>query len=286
MEQIVYVDLFFMINFSMDFLCLFLTAQLLSSKFSLLLSLLSAALGGIYACLALFVGAEGISGIFIDIIVCLLLCLVAFCKSGHIVGHTVVYFAVSAVLGGFMTAMFELLNRADLPLDEIQGDGISAWVLLALAVLGGIATLLGGKFFKRRAERQHTSVHIELDGKKATLKALCDSGNMLCEPISGKACIIADIDALDGILPVCMKDAVKNKSMEVYLENSNLARRIRLIPTHTATSDGILIAIRCDFLGVGDGKNMHGVEALLALSVIGDSADGAEALVPASLMML
>ena len=53
MEQTVYIDLFFLINFSMDFLGLFLAAKLLERSKRLLRLALAAIFGGIYACVAL-----------------------------------------------------------------------------------------------------------------------------------------------------------------------------------------------------------------------------------------
>ncbi len=286
MEQTVYVDLFFMINFSMDFLCFFLVSQLLSSKLSLPRTLLASALGGIYSCLALFISAGGIFGIFLDICACILMCIICFGRCGHIFGHTAVYVAVSAVLGGFMTVLFDLLNRAELPLEQIERDGISAWLLLLLAVICGAITLFGGKFFKRQAERRRTRVHIELDRKQITLSAICDSGNMLCEPISGRACIIADIEAVSGFLPDCLLRSARVGSVALDEKHADFAKRLRIIPTHTATGDGLLVAVRCDSICIGEEGRAHEVEALLALSELGESADGAKALVPTSLMLI
>ena len=66
MTQTVYVDLYFLINFSMDFLCFFLTSKLLSAKLSFGRTLVASTLGGIYANLALFLPVSVFFSLVID----------------------------------------------------------------------------------------------------------------------------------------------------------------------------------------------------------------------------
>ncbi len=284
MEQVVYVDLFFIINFSMDFLCFFLEIQLLGSRMSLGRVIFSSILGGIYACVALFLPMVGIWDIALDFAVCALMCVIAFKSISHILGNTVLYIAISAVLGGFMTAMFLLLNRLELPLGDIEGDGISAYVLALLALVSAIASYLWGKVFRRRTSLKHTTVYIELDGRSVTLRGLCDSGNLLCEPISGKPCIVADTKALEPCLPEDILKMSRSGGLDSQISAGKSARRLRLIPTATATGDGVLIALRADKIYLGEGSGRREVDALVALSILGESADGASALVPTAIL--
>ncbi len=280
MEQVVYVDLFFIINFSMDFLCFFLEMQLLGGKLSVGRTVCASVLGGIYACIALFLPLAGIWDIVLDCAVCALMCIVAFRGVAHLFGNTVLYMAISAVLGGFMTAMFLLLNRMDLPLGDIEGDGISAYVLALLALASALGAYLWGKVFRRRTSVKYTTLYIELDGKSVTLKGLCDSGNLLCEPISGKPCIVADTAALSPCLPEDILKMSRRGGIDARIPLEKSAKRIRLIPTVTATGEGVLIALRADKIYLGEGRERREVDALVALSTLGESADGTDALIP------
>lgn len=285
MGQTVYVDLFFLINFSMDFLCFFLTSELLGGRLPIVRTLLASAVGGIYANVALFISVGGIWEILLDIGVCILMCLIVFGKGRSVVAHTCVYIAISMALGGFMTALFALLNRAELPLDEIHSDGISAWLLMLLAVISGVITLFGGRFFRRKSARKYTVVKVMFDGKSKTLSAYCDSGNLLRDPISGRPCVVADTDALRDILPKGIIKASKNKVADISSLSEDVARKIRLIPTKTATGDGLLLALRADKIFVGEGKDEREVNAMLAVCELGESNEGCQALVPAELMI-
>lgn len=290
MGQTVYVDLLFMINFSMDFLCFFLSAKLLSVKLSLGRTLTASAIGGIYANAALFLNVGAVAALFMDLLVCIVMCAVAFLKKGgglKLPLCVLVYFAISMALGGFMTAIFNLLNRANLPLSEGEtSDGISVWLFALLAAVSAVITLLGGRFFRKKSAQRRADVEITYDGKKAKLSAMTDSGNLLREPISGRPCIVADISSIENIIPAKLARAAKNKDIGIIetLPPKD-AKRVRVIPIRTAGGDGILIALRAETVTVDGGDGAKEVDALIALSDIEKSADGSEALLPPELLV-
>ena len=275
MGQTVYLDLFFIINFSMDFLCFYLAGALLGSKLSVLRMLLGAVLGGIYADASLFLPVSGLWELVLHIAVCFVMCIVVYGRRSALT-HTCVYIATSAVLGGFMTATFELLNTLDLPLSEVKGDGISAWTLLFLAAVSALITLFGGRFFRRKSATKYTEIKLEFQGKSVVLRGFCDSGNLLCDPISGKPCIVADRSSLSKLLS---SDILNCTAEEAHKLSAKYASRIRLIPAKTATGTGMLVAVRLDAIYL----DTRQVDALLALSELGEH-DGCQALVPCQLL--
>lgn len=286
MKQTVYVDLFFMINFSMDFLCFFLTSQILSSKLRTARTVLAAVIGGIYANLSLFLGVSGLWAVVIDIGVCALMCFVSFGKNGSLVVHTAVYMLVSMTLGGFMTAMFTLLNRANLPLTEVEADGISAWVLVILAAISAVLTLGGGRFFRRRSAKKYARICVYLDGKHKRLDAFCDSGNLLRDPLSGKICILVNMRSLSDLLPRYLSASARSEdAVELCKDDKDMARRIRLIPAHTAVGKGMLVALRMDKISIVESKGEREVDALLALCDSERFGEGCEALLPSELLI-
>ena len=289
MGQTVYADLYFMINFSMDFLCLFLAAKMLSMKLNVFRMLLAAALGGVYAVLALFLSVGRVWALVIDMAVCALLCAVAFAKRKQwraSVMFIPVYIAVSMVLGGFMTALFNLFNRLDIPLPEGDGDGMSIWLFAILAVLGGLSVLLGGRFFARKSSRKNADVTVTYKGKSVSVRALCDSGNLLRDPVSNCPCVVVDTAFLKGVLPDEVLDlsAKRNVLSLGGLCQENIAR-VRLIPAQTATGEGLLVAFRADSVDVDSGKGKRSADALIVASRLGNTADGSHALIPPELLM-
>ena len=283
MDRTVYVDLFFLINFSMDFLCFFLTCQLLSLKFRIWRVIAAAVLGGIYANVILLSGVTGPLATLCDIVACILMCAVAL-GFHKMLGNTLVYIAVSMTLGGFMTALFSLLNRVELPLGEISGDGISAYVLLILATLSAGLTLAGGKLFRKKVSRKYETISVSVGENERELRAFCDSGNILKDPISGKACVLASASALEGLVPPDILAIAKDKKVADFTElGSSAARRMRLIPTRTATGEGMLVAMRVDKMTLASDKKE--IDALLAICDNEGFGDECSALLPSELLM-
>ena len=270
--QTVYVDLYFLINFSMDFLCLYLTAKLLSERLSPIRGILAAAIGGIYANLALLFGLSGIVAILSDLAVCALICFSAFFGRGRIKRvplYILVYVAVSAALGGIMTALFYLFNRSGIFdfIKESDGDGISVWLFALLASISAVITLIGGRGATKKMSARGVELQITLLGRTVTVRGISDSGNLLREPLSGKPCIVVDRKGLEEILSKRLSEAVAQggaSRLEGLTDEER--RRIVLIPAKTATGSDMLVGIRAERVLVRCGGKERSADVILALS--------------------
>ena len=180
-----------------------------------------------------------------------------------------------------MTALFNLVNRLELPLPKDASDGISVWMFAALAFISAGVTLLGGALFKKRTVQQKALLRIVYRGQEISLEAMTDSGNLLKDPISGESCIIVDIDTMRKILSKRICDAASEGDVGIISAlRAEDAKNIRLIPTKTAAGEGVLIGIRADEIGVDRGQGERRVSAIVVLSDIKDGADGNKALIP------
>ncbi len=291
MGQIVYVDLFFLVNFSMDFLTFFLTAKLLARPFPFARALMGSVLGGLYADAALFVPLPTFPALALDALACTVMCLITFGerkKWRSLPLYILVYVAISMALGGIMTALFHLLNRSELfsRAEAPSGDGISVWIFAVLALISAVVTALGGRFFVGRTAQKNAEVELCYDGKTVRLHAMTDSGNLLTEPISGRPCIVADIEAVSPILPREILKAVRQNAPELMGQMSpKNGKNLRLIPTRTASGGSILLGVRMDRITVDSDKGKREVDAVVVLTSLGRSADGNEALLPPSLLV-
>ena len=265
--QEIYADLYVLINFGMDLLCLTVTASLLHLPARRWRILSAAGMGGLYALLSLLFSPAGLVGLLLDLLAALGLSSVAFAERGNGFGRllrvTGVYFLSSVLLGGVMTALYALLNRLDLPLDSLQEDGLEAWIFALLGAAAGLATLKGGRLFAFSARRRYVTLTVTLFGKTATLRALLDSGNLLQDPLSGRGVIVADRRALRGLLPEKLTD---------LLADHELARLIRLIPVHSATGEGLLPAVIPEEVRVTDRRTTYSGDQLIAISDLGEEA--------------
>ena len=288
MEHTVYIDLYFMINFAMDFLCFYLTSWLLSLRRSLLRTMLASAFGALYACVALLVGMRGVWSILADLAICLIMCAIAYYRPKEaraVAVDALVYSAVSILLGGAMTALFYFFNR--IGLDRLLGseedaDGVSVWLFALIAIAGAIGTALSGRLMRKKATRRACRVSITLGGRTVTLDGICDSGNLLCEPISALPCIIIDPEYLDKLVGRGDARAVIDRRIEDLSEG--ICRRVRVIPMRTVGGESVGYGIRADRVRVGLGRETRSVEAFILAANEPISADGARALVPSELL--
>ncbi len=279
----VYIDLYVLINASMDLLCLLITARLLHRRLGALRALWASLLGGVYAAAALLLGLGGAFGLLLDGAAAILIVLIAFWTRGMRLGRllvgALVYVLISMALGGMMTALYVCLNRLDLPFEALQGDRLSVWVLCVLAPIAGLALSRGGRLLGISQRAQGVTVEATLLGRRVVMRAMVDSGNLLRDPVSGRGVIIADRSHLRGVLPRELTE--EGEAWMRWLESDpTRASRVRLIPARTATGSGLLPAILPDELILYDGKERFFADYLVAISELEGTANGFEAVVP------
>lgn len=284
MPQDVYADLLFLINFSMDYLCLYVCAKVMGRRIRLPRFLLSAAVGGIYSVVSLFLSVTSLLSIVIDVGVCLIMCAIVFAEKGRRLSSTLLctflFVGISMMTGGCMTAIFNFLNRLDLPLSDIGEDGISTYLFALLAAIAGFISLRSGELISKRAPIKECKVKITFQGQEIELLGFADSGNLVKDPISGKAVIIVDKETVAKSLPIVEFDMFKQGKATKNLPFGCL----RLIPINTASGKGILVAALPEKTVIEyehrKKRLSFEVDTLFAPSEIGKSAEGYTAIVP------
>ena len=285
MEQTVYADLLFLINFSMDLLCLFLTARILAVPFSLVRALSGAVLGGIYSVASLLFSTQT-SLLPLDLAFCFLMCAVV-CLSrreglGRLLLFTGVFFLNSALLGGIMTAVFNLMNRSAPPAADFTAEtDVPLWLFTLLALVAWTVTWVGGRFFRHRAQSPEAHLEIILGKRRAVVRALCDSGNLLIDPLSGRPVIVADLRVASVLLPA---DCPPLSSRDLSALPTSVAARMRLIPAASVGQSSLIPALRPDCIVVRVGNQTRKADALVGFAPLSATPSGIDAIVPPSLL--
>ncbi len=282
MEQTVWGDLLFFVNFCMDFQCLYLTARLLHRRFSVWRAALASAVGSVYAVAALFMETGRAAAFFCDLSVCALMCLLVFFERGRRLWRFFIpfalYFGVSAAVGGVMTALSYQLNRLTLPETNAAGG---PWFYV-LAAAGGLSTFAWGRLCQRRAKGKHAALRVVLDQKEVTFDCMTDTGNLLTDPVSGRPVVIVSERSAGALLPPPLLRALADRNAVAALPPA-LARRVRLVPSVSATGSGLLVAVLPDSAGLDAGRGERSVDLLLAPTAFEPGA-GYDALLPAALI--
>ncbi len=283
MPQDVYVDLLFLINFSMDYLCLYICKKILHRKIKTLKILLAAVLGGIYSSVALFLPLNTLISTLADLAVCFAMCAICFCEKQRPFYSTIpisfLYVGISMMTGGCMTAIYNLINRFFPSADFALSDDISAYVFAAVAAVAGVISLRHSTFLSHRSTVSECKIEVTIGDKSLTLFAIADSGNLVKDPLSGKSVILVDKNRISDIVDI---SSIELFSLGKISQNS--PKGLRLIPINTAAGKSVLAAFSADKISLfyeKSGKTAEAqIDALIAPSDIGRSADGYEAVVP------
>ena len=276
------------INFSMDFLALYITAKILHIKLIPKRLTLAASAGALYSLLALVVIPSGILGASISIGMSFLLTRVSFGKQPamHLLKNTAVFYLISFALGGGITAICNTLNiwqnKKELVINGSHGvvyGDIPFGLLILLALICGSFSLISGIIAKRKNAVKTAEIKITLASQAACLTGLVDSGNILKEPISGRPVIITTFEAVRKILPLCLIPLFRSGEMTVSTDSAYLSR-VRIIPSSTVNGKGLMYAFSPDSVDI-DGRS---VDVYIAVSGEAEDFGGCPALIPAEII--
>lgn len=169
------------------------------------------------------------------------------------------FYGVSFALGGMVMGISYYFSGAVLP-GQVRSyfNAISQYlwpgVLAALLLLFISVAVLPGYFRNRQGrEAMKMPVTIYLDGRKVTVKGLVDTGNSLCDPVSGEPVVIVEHGAIKDVLPDPMKEAgaFNGDAFSVIekMMNTHWSGRLRLIPFKSLGNDrGLLLGIKPDMV--------------------------------------
>ena len=267
--MVVYGDLLFLINFSMDFLCFYISCLLLHQKLPIFRACFSSLLGGMYSVMALFVTVNKIQAFAFDVLVLVVMCLMVYLKKEttlkRILKGIFLYFFVSALLGGLMTALFSLFNRIEILADDARmGEGIDVWIFALLVIIGSLITLKGGKIFRSSSATKTVTLEIESDIGRVELRALVDSGNLAIEPISGKSVVFASIEKCKKIIDKTTYDAL-NYNRDINNIPMSVLSKTRIVPTQALSGKTFLPALKFKKVTVNEGKKNKSIDVYVAV---------------------
>ncbi|MBR5314543.1 MAG: sigma-E processing peptidase SpoIIGA [Clostridia bacterium] len=276
------------INFSMDYLSLYITSKIMHLPSANKKTVLSAAVGALYSVGIVAISPNGSITAILSILASLLMTYIAYGRQpfAKFAKNTLVFYAVSFTLGGSITAICNLLNIwqnsrhivINGTFDTIYGDlPFGLFVILALGC--SVFSVISGKIIKKNTEKQICSLEIGIKNGSVKLEALVDSGNLLKDPISSKPVVIVTFNSLRPILPVEMLNVFKNK--DISTDHGILKdAKIRFIPTSTVCGQGLLFAFCPDFIKINDSI----ADAYIAIDSMQNSFGEYNAIVPVSLI--
>ena len=283
----VYVDVLFLINFSMDAIALYLTARLCSVKYNILRVCISSSLGAIYSLISVFCRFIPLFEIVILVSVSVFMVCISFDLSSFFecVKTTVVFYIASSVIGGIISSLYTLLvGYIDIP-DSVRGKKISVGLLLILSLVSIFLSVFLTRLHGSGNMPGKIDLTILVLNKELKCVGIVDSGNLLKEPLTNKPVIVIDAKKLTGILSRAYLDMAKD--MDFSKTNALTQQEMsvfRVIPASSVCGQGYLLGVNTQRVCIGYKRKNKYCElerdAVLALS----SGVGQECIVPASIL--
>lgn len=268
-ETVIYSDILFLINFSLDYLCLFITSRLIGTAPHPKRLLLGAAIGGAYSFLPYLVNLPPYIFLPLHLLAATLICISAFgVRNRKRIGLSLICFiASSALMGGLVTAAYSLIGGY---FSGIYKE-VSAVSLCLICMLSALIALAYGLICRKKLSSRSAEVLLYLNDLKIRASLLCDSGNLVTEPFSALPVIILS----SSVLPSPYNEP---ESLEFPLN-------IRAIPFSTGAGEGCFFGFRpekAEILRLG--KKPKSIDAYIAIDTNRKSYSGYDGIIPICLI--
>lgn len=165
------------------------------------------------------------------------------------------------LVGGVCSGVFYCLNVGRFIGENLAWGfkNISALLLICCCLFSYIIIRVGVKVYENRVVRgrEFFDVEVMLGGKKAAFKALADTGNVLRDPLNGRAVIVGEFEILKEILPEGDK---LGENLWGYMEKQRERLNMSLVPFKSlGAENGMLFCFLPDRILI-DGEAVFGAE--------------------------
>lgn len=282
---IVYIDTLFLTNFACDFFLLYLTRTICKDKSRTYRMIVGALIGAVYSVLMFCVDVMVWQSILASVFVSALIVYVSFkskTAKEFLTVFAVFYFA-SFILAGISYVVFFAPGFTGITEMALSNGvfyfNINPWAVIVGAALCFLLLFAVERVYTKRlvqAANMH-NVTITYNNKSINIKALLDTGNHVCDPVTGIPVVVCEIQK---ILPLFEGEDFYRSLCKMRFEADYklltelvCATPFRLVPYITITQGaGLMLAFIPDKIEID--KNEVSRKILIGISVqnIGDES--------------
>ena len=237
--MVVYVDVLLVVNLIVDFFLLKITFKLLRVNPKPIRVLISVLLGAISSLYIFFPESTAFIDITVQLIISSLMMLSAlgFKTLKYFLRAVGVFFAVTCVYGGIMTALWQVLKPKGMIINNsVVYFNISPLVLIVSTAIGYFLYLFLSKILALPSKTaKRCSLTLYALGKSVGLTGIIDTGNSITDILSNGEIIIVDKAVVMSLL-----------GTEDILSDPVYATRYRTVPCETVMGRSLLDGFRCD----------------------------------------
>ena len=267
--RVVYVDTLFFLNLAVDYLLLLLTARLSGVYRSRRRLALGAAVGALLAVVLYFPPMPVLPGLLLRGGTCVLTVFAAFGKQPrrrflHVCGTFVL---LTLLLAGAVFAITVGRTGGLLQNGVLYLDISGAVMLIGFTAMYLLSGLVMGKG-KAQTGQSRMDIQVEMASRRVQFRALCDSGNLLRDPISGQRVLLVQSDTAARLFEgpgAALLQNLREQPPEELLPQLRRCCKTAfwLLPVHTVNWESMMIVFRPEKMWI-EGKLTD--EYLLGLS--------------------
>lgn len=276
-----YIDVYFMINFTVDAISLYFAAIFAQIPTTVRRITLASVLGAVAACVIVLVSEILWLRLVLTVLSLIGMGMVGASVSGaRRLRYIALFIVFEALVGGIVTFVWDLLDRYAYEILESSSGGPVNRRLLLFSVIVllsfGVFKMLVSFFSKTRCEG---SVLLEICflGQTVRTEAFVDSGNLAIDPMDMRPVMLLKRRLAEEFLP----QGVLHLSDPDLLDR-DIRRRIRLIPVSRGGVTHVLVGVRADKVSVISDEGEQEVSVTLAIDREEGSFGGFDALMPSA----
>lgn len=253
---VVYIDMVFLLNLTVDYLLLLTTARFAGMPLQRGRLLLASVAGAVYSAAVFTPLLPVLAHPVFRLVVGIAMPLAAYWKLRSRWRMVGLFLLISAALGGIVLAVGLALGSAQAVCRSLYYAHIS-WPLL-LGIAYGVYLALHMMFRQgaRHGGDALMRIRIGIKGGEREVIALHDTGNTLRDPVAGQPVLVIERQALDGMWDASTAQILAQKGSSVEkisaLHRVGAGAGFALLPFRSVgTSAGLLLAVRSDWIKVG-----------------------------------
>lgn len=245
---VVYLDILFLVNLIMNYILLIITSALSGVYTKRWRVFASSVIGCVYAMMVFFMPTQVLTGMITKVLVGFLMVLVSFGYK-YTLKVGLMFFVVSFAFAGAIMCFFYMYNSQSymmingVPYIDISVNILVGAFLVCYVVLSVVYKDLG----KNKGLTQNiTELNLSFGQKQTKVSAFKDTGNSLCDNITGKPVIVVEADALKNVLPMELRFILKDDPIQAieFAKFYPNDLKLRLITYNVLGGSGTMLVIK------------------------------------------